>query len=115
MSDLGTILEESDPLSRPEAGGESAGSRRAADLLAPAPLNVTPPSEPPDPIALIKQANVDRLRGDYAAAVAGYTAALSHQPNSAAAHLARGLTYWLWRQSDEAIADFTVALQIEPV
>jgi tetratricopeptide (TPR) repeat protein len=53
-------------------------------------------------------------RGDYTAAIADFEAALALDPETSAAYINRGNTYFITQQFDFAIDDYSTSLQMNP-
>lgn len=61
---------------------------------------------------LINEGNTAMSRNDFASAIASYSKALGHAPNSGAAYMNRGAAYASSGQPDLALADFEKALSL---
>jgi tetratricopeptide (TPR) repeat protein len=72
------------------------------------------PSRQVEVLRAIRRADVRRERGEFDAAVAGYTEALGLDPRSALAFNNRGLAHKRKGDLDRAVADFTEAIRLDP-
>src|SRR5262245_61687576 len=111
MGDISLQVDESLALERLEPDQTPPPSGN--DLLQRDQFNPPPvPTETAESLA--KRGDCHRLRGDYAAAVAEYPAAVQLDPTNVTRHVNRGLTQWLAGQTQPAVADFARALELQP-
>src|SRR5690349_10501664 len=103
MSEISFQVDESLALERLESDESPSGSGN--DSLQRERFDA-PPAREQTATSLAKRGDAHRLRGDHAAAIADYSAALRLDSNLVSAHINRGLAHWLSGQAPPAIDDF---------
>ena len=77
-------------------------------------MNPKPPPEPVDAHGFRDRGNRHSRNGSYALVITDYSKAIEIHPAFAESHYNRGFSFYELRRNEEAIADLTRAIELNP-